>query len=170
MTPVFLKWASVSGSTTNSQVSSPPFLMKATTSACLIPSMFVPLTWNTHPDVTNASWGKGWTVISAVVDYRRTTVLHSWLALQRMRWHLFTEVIFLGQDKAANRHTPTGLTGTWKLQIYSSSKNRNSKPLQILVNDDISLKGDGPGCRMYCQQTHPVSKLGISKRSTSASS
>lgn len=46
--PLLLKCSSVSGSTTNSQVSSPPFLMKATTSACRMPSMLTPLTWKTH--------------------------------------------------------------------------------------------------------------------------
>lgn len=44
-TPFLLKCSSVSGSTTSSQVSSPPLFMNATTSACLIPSMFTPFTW-----------------------------------------------------------------------------------------------------------------------------
>lgn len=47
ITPRLLKCSSVSGSTTSSQVSSPPSFMKATTSECFMDSMFTPLTWST---------------------------------------------------------------------------------------------------------------------------
>lgn len=46
ITPRLLKCWSVSGSTTSSQVSSPPALMKATTSECFMDSMLTPLTWS----------------------------------------------------------------------------------------------------------------------------
>ncbi len=59
----FLKKASVSESTTKSEVLSPPALIMATTSACCFPSTETPLTWEqtmthlkTHRDTCRTEW------------------------------------------------------------------------------------------------------------------